>query len=124
MDDTPGGCQVTFTGKPEHFIPRDWKLSYDLYSSLRLAGVQNLYVYHHAEELTDKEIEYHLDIARHFGVPLEPVTVNDNRGVKYTKAGQHCFAIVVDRKHVVVGGANGYGARDFVNSFKASEDAK
>ncbi len=123
VDDIPGGYQVTFSGKPDKSLPRDWNVPYEAFYELKVSSLQNMHVYHMPEELTDDEIDGELDVVNSIGVSPENVerfTSNGNRGVRYSADIRKCLAIVVDRKHVVVLGAAGYGADEFIDSFKRS----
>ena len=115
--------EVTFSGKPDKRLPRDWNVPYEAFYELKVSSMPNMHVYHMPEELTDDEIDSELDVVNLIGVSSENVerfASNGNRRVRYSADIRKCLATVVDCKHVVVLGAAGYGADEFIDSFKRS----
>ena len=76
------------------------------------------------QQMTDEEIEGELNVASTLGVPqknIESFEIAGCEGVKFRSGLKHGLAAVINRKHVVSLIAVGYGAEEFIDSFKASQ---
>ena len=71
-----------------------------------------------------EEIEGELNVASTLGVPqknIESFEIAGCEGVKFRSGLKHGLAAVINRKHVVSLVAIGYGAEEFIDSFKTSQ---
>ncbi len=119
-----GGYEVTFSDKPTKTVPGDWVVPYETHYGVKVSSLQSMNVYHMPNEMTDEEIEGELDVASTLGVPqknVESFVIDGYEGVKFQSGLKHGLAIVIKRKHIVSLIAVGYGAEEFIDSFKASQ---
>ncbi len=119
-----GGYEVTFSDKPTKTVPGDWVVPYETHYGVKVSSLQSMNVYHMPNEMTDEEIEGELDVASTLGVPqknVESFVIDGYEGVKFQSGLKHGLAIVINRKHIVSLIAVGYGAEEFIDSFKASQ---
>ncbi len=119
-----GGYEVTFSDKPTKTVPGDWVVPYETHYGVKVSSLQSMNVYHMPNEMTDEEIEGELNVASTLGVPqknVESFEIDGCEGVKFRSGLKHGLAIVINRKHIVSLIAVGYGAEEFIDSFKASQ---
>ena len=119
-----GGYEVTFSDKPTRTAPGDWVVPYETHYVVKVSSLQSMNVYHLPKEMIDKEIEGELNVASTLGVPqknVESFEIDGCEGVKFRSGLKHGLAAVINRKHVVSLVAIGYGAEEFIDSFKTSQ---
>lgn len=124
MSGIAGGCEVTFSDKPNKMIPRDWLVPYEKHYEVKVSSLRSMDVHHMPQQTTQGEIDSELDVASALGVPaknVECVVIDGYEGVKFRTALKHGLAIVINRKHVISWVATGYSAEKFIDSFNASE---
>lgn len=124
VSDIAGGYEVTFSGKPTKTVPGDWAVPYETHYEVKVSSLQSMNVYHMPNEMTDEEIEGELNVASTLGVPqknVESFEIDGCEGVKFRTGLKHGLAAVINRKHIVSLIAVGYGAEEFIDSFKASQ---